>query len=246
MNASTAPAEPHVFPLGDSALLLRFGDVVAPEIFARVQAFANALLARPLAGVVDVVPAFTTVTVHYQPARVAGAGGSAFARLRLQLLARVQAAQEVLSNMPGRVVEVPVCYGGAFGPDLDDVARHCATGAQDVIERHKQSPHQVYMLGFAPGFPFIGGLDPGLFTPRRATPRTLVPAGSVAIAREQTCIYTLPTPGGWNLIGRTPMQLFDASAEPPCVLSPGDRVRFVAIDEVRVQQLLAERGAVAA
>ncbi len=236
-------AEPGVIALGDRALLLRFGDTVAPAIAARVQAFATALLARPLAGVVDVVPAFTTVTVHYEPTRVAGAGGSAFERLRLQLLARVDSAKDAGSDKSGRVFEIPVCYGGAYGPDLEDVAHRCGMDAQEVIQRHVQSLNRVYMLGFAPGFPFIGGLDAALFMPRRATPRTQVPAGSVAIVREQTCIYTMQTPGGWNLIGRTPVQLFDATAEPPCLLGPGDSIRFFPIDEERYQEMLRERGA---
>ncbi len=110
-----------------------------------------------------------------------------------------------------------------------------------VIDLHLQSPHRVYMLGFAPGFPFIGGLDPALAMPRRASPRTRIPPGSVAIARDQTCIYPLETPGGWNLIGRTPLRLFDPSADPPCLMAPGDAVRFVRIDSKAYQDLLEER-----
>jgi inhibitor of KinA len=237
---------PAVEPVGDRALILRFGDEVQPAIASRVQQFAAGLLARCPAGVRDIVPAFTTVTVHYEPTLVAGAGGSAYARLRLQLLARATPATAG-AETPARVFEIPVCYGGEYGPDLDDVARQCGMDAEEVVTRHMQSAHQVYMLGFAPGFPFIGGLDPQLFTPRRATPRTHVPAGSVAIAREQTCIYTQQSPGGWNLIGRTPVRLFDADAEPPCLLGPGDTIRFVSIHQQRYEELLQarEHGAVA-
>jgi inhibitor of KinA len=235
--ADVGPALPTVEPVGDRALILRFGDAVQPAIASRVQQFATGLLARAPAGVRDIVPAFTTVTVHYEPTLVAGAGGSAYARLRLQLLARVTPATAAI-DAPGRIFEIPVCYGGASGPDLDDVARQCGMDAHEVVTRHMESAHRVYMLGFAPGFPFIGGLDPRLFTPRRATPRTQVPAGSVAIAREQTCIYTLQSPGGWNLIGRTPTRLFDANAETPCLLGPGDAIRFVSIDEQRYDDLM--------
>ena len=149
-------------------------------------------------------------------------------------------AQEPLdaAASAGRSIDIPVCYGGEFGPDLDDVATACGLSAEQVIERHMQSAHRVYMLGFAPGFPFIGGLDPALKMPRRASPRTRIPPGSVGIARDQSCVYPLETPGGWNLIGRTPVRLFDPAANPPCLLAPGDRVRFVRIDEPTYQTLL--------
>ena len=138
-----------------------------------------------------------------------------------------------------REVVVPVCYGGDAGPDLAAVAAHCGLSEAEVIARHLASAHQVCMLGFAPGFPFITGLDPALRTARRATPRTRIPPGSVAIAREQTCIYPLDTPGGWNLIGRTPLRLFDPAAQPPSLLRPGDRLRFEAIDADRFAELQA-------
>jgi KipI family sensor histidine kinase inhibitor len=141
-----------------------------------------------------------------------------------------------------RVVEVPVCYGGEFGPDLEEVAATCGLAVAEAIALHGASPHVVYMLGFAPGFPYIGGLDPRLAVPRRATPRAKVPAGSVAIARDQTSIYPNESPGGWNLIGRTPVALFDMNADPPCLLQPGDRVRFVAVS-ARQYDAIAQRRA---
>lgn len=223
-------------PVGDSALLIGFGDRVDPAIGHRVQAFVAHLLARPLRAVRDVVPAFSTVTLHYRPEQVPGSGGTPYERLRLQVRQRLEIDLGADTAEP-RLFEVPVWYGGEAGPDLDDVARQRKLPPDEVVRRHVASAHVVYMLGFAPGFPFIGGLDPALQMPRRTTPRTSVPPGSVAIARDQTCIYPLDTPGGWNIIGRTPLRLFDAAAEPPCLLGPGDAIRFVPIDEAAYRDM---------
>lgn len=226
--------------VGDRCLLVGLGTEVDPATSARVHALVRRLQEQPIAGVRDVVPAFTTVALHYRPECF---GATPFATLRQLLLKRLAAPLEGEADS-GRVVEVPVCYGTAepdYGPDLADVAARCGLAPEAVIERHLASPHRVYMLGFAPGFPFIGGLDERLEMPRRANPRTHIPPGSVAIARRQTCIYPLDTPGGWNLIGRTPLRLFDPAAEPPCLLAPGDAIRFVAIAPADYRALLAER-----
>jgi KipI family sensor histidine kinase inhibitor len=124
-------------------------------------------------------------------------------------------------------VEIPVCYGLEYGPDLDAVAAHCGLSPDEVIARHTAAEYRVYMLGFSPGFPYLGGLDPNIAAPRRETPRIKVPAGSVGIAGMQTGIYPLESTGGWQIIGRTPMRLFDPGLEEPCLLRPGDRLRFV-------------------
>jgi len=227
-------------PVGDRCLLIRLGTEVDPATSARVHALVRRLREQPIAGVRDVVPAFTTVALHYRPECF---GPSPFATLREQLLERLSRPLEAAADS-GRVVEVPVCYGTAdkdYGPDLAEVAQRCGLSPAEVVERHLASAHRVYMLGFAPGFPFIGGLDPTLSMPRRAQPRTRIPPGSVAIAREQTCIYPLETPGGWNLIGRTPLRLFDPAAEAPCRLAPGDTIRFVAIGQADYLALLAEQ-----
>ncbi|QPF71952.1 5-oxoprolinase subunit PxpB [Roseateles sp. DAIF2] len=232
--------------VGDRCLLVGLGTEVDPATSARVHALAQRLRERPIEGVRDIVPAFTTLALHYRPERF---GLTPFATLRELLLERLAEPLEALADS-GRLIEVPVCYGSAaqpdFGPDLDEVAARCGLAPAEVIERHLASAHRVYMLGFAPGFPFIGGLDPALAMPRRANPRTRIPPGSVAIAREQTCIYPLETPGGWNLIGRTPLRLFDPGAEPPCRLAPGDAIRFVAIDADTYRGLLAEQAGHAA
>ena len=233
-QASASPAW-RIAPLGDRCLVVEFGHRVDPEIACTVRSFAAHLLGNPPEGVLDVVPTFTTVAVHYRPQAFTGPE-LPHVELRRQLealLAHGVAGERVTA----RVVEVPVCYGGEFGPDLDEVAAACRLSPQEVIGLHGASPHVVYMLGFAPGFPYIGGLDERLAVPRRSTPRTAIPAGSVAIARDQSVIYPLETPGGWNLIGRTPLPLFDASAEPPCLLQPGDEVRFVPVSLEQFQDM---------
>lgn len=217
-------------PLGDRCLMLEAGQRVDPRINQAVHALARHLLDHPIEGVTDIVPAFTTVAVHYRPEAFAPnpAGESAYRSLHRRLEV-ILAAGVASRHAEVREVEIPVCYGGKWGPDLDEVATTCGLTPEQVIERHAASPHVVYMLGFAPGFPYMGGLDPSLAMPRRATPRVRIPPGSVAIAREQSAIYTLETPGGWNLIGCTPLALFTPQADPPTLLSPGDRIRFVPI-----------------
>ncbi len=216
-----------IVPLGDRCLIVEFESRVDAQISRKARSLAHRLLERPPTGVVDIVPAFCTVAVYYRPERFAP-GAAPFQQLRLQIEALLHAGLEAAEG-PARVVRVPVCYGGEYGPDLEAVAQACGMTAPEVILAHVASDHVVFMLGFSPGFPYIGGLDPRLSVPRRPTPRTHIPAGSVAIARDQSAIYSYETPGGWNLIGRTPMKLFDPLAEPPCRLQAGDRIRFVPI-----------------
>lgn len=216
-----------IVPVGDRCLIVEFGRQVEPAANRAALDFARQLMDEEMPGIVDVVPAFTTVAVHYRPESFAE-GGMPYRHLREGLAAML--ARGVATHAgEGRIVEIPVCYGGEFGPDLDEVAGLCGLPREQIIERHVASPHVVCMLGFAPGFPYIGGLDRSLAVPRRSTPRTRIAAGSVAIARDQTVIYPLETPGGWNVIGRTPLRLFDAASETPCLLQPGDRLRFVPV-----------------
>jgi inhibitor of KinA len=223
-------SDPTFQPMGDRCLIVEFESRVDPAINARVRSVAQHLISHPIEGVVDIVPAFTTVAVHYRPEAVPDGLPSESPYRRLcRAIERGLARGVTPTDASARTVEVPVCYGGAFGPDLDEVADQCKLTPQRVIELHAGSPHQVYMLGFAPGFPYLGGLDPRLEMPRRATPRTKVPAGSVAIAREQSAIYSIETPGGWNILGRTPLKLFTPETDPPCLLQPGDNVRFVPV-----------------
>ncbi len=213
-------------PLGDSAVLVRLGEAIDERALRLVLSACARLEAEPIAGVREVVPAFNTLAVHYDPARVGDAEPYATV---VSLLERRLTELEAMPLPPARLVEIPVVYGGAAGPDLSVVAAHAGMSPDDVARTHAAGKYLVHMIGFAPGFPYLGGLDPRLACPRRATPRTAVPAGSVGIGGRQTGIYPLASPGGWQIIGRTPLVLFDPAREPPALLRPGDRVRFRAI-----------------
>ncbi len=238
MSASTAATELlRIDAVGDRCLLVGLGNTVDTQTSARVFAFVRRLQEQPIPGVRDIVPAFTTVALHYQPEKF---GATPFETLRTLVSERLAEPLAVQLSAQ-RSIDVPICYDGEFGPDLEDVAARSGLAVEQVIALHLQSAHRVNMLGFAPGFPFIGGLAAALEMPRRASPRTRIPPGSVGIARDQTCIYPLETPGGWNLIGRTPLRLFDPAAEPPCLMAPGDAVRFVRIDAQAYESLLEAR-----
>jgi inhibitor of KinA len=228
-----------LYPLGDAAVVLEFGQAIAPATHQLIQAFARVLDRHSLPGLREYVPAFTTLTVYYDPWILSQASEVLpYEQMASTLRSLLPAAQAALAAyVPGPLVEIPVCYGGDFGPDLGLVASHAHLAPEEVIACHAQPEYLVYMVGFAPGFPYLGGLDARLAAPRRAQPRPLVPAGAVGIAGPQTGIYSLPTPGGWQLIGRTPLRLFDAGRARPSLLHAGDRLRFVPISEAEFQRL---------
>ncbi|ASI98963.1 5-oxoprolinase subunit PxpB [Thermococcus celer] len=212
---------PVIKPLGDSALLISFGEAIDEETNGRVHALARAIEGANFEWLVEVVPAYSSLAVIYDPL-MAG-------------LEEVEGAIETLFGVPqvsseGRLVEVPVLYGGAHGPDIEFVARHNGLSVDDVVDIHSKPTYRVYFLGFLPGFAYLGGMDGRIAAPRLERPRLRVPAGSVGIAGNQTGIYPLESPGGWRIIGRTPLRLFNPGKEPPTLLRPGDRVRFRPID----------------
>ncbi|QKG56210.1 5-oxoprolinase subunit PxpB [Hymenobacter sp. BRD128] len=231
-----------LYPLGDAAVVLELGQAIAPGTHQLLQALARLLDQHPPLGLREYVPAFTTLTVFYDPWVLSQASPELpYAQMASALQKLLPAAQAAAAHYaPGPLVEIPVCYGGGFGPDLALVAGHAQLAAEEVIARHAQPEYLVYMVGFAPGFPYLGGLDARLTTPRRAQPRALVPAGAVGIAGAQTGVYSLPTPGGWQLIGRTPRRLFDPGRAQPSLLQAGDRLRFVPISEAEFQRLSHE------
>jgi inhibitor of KinA len=190
----------------------------------RIAALGQQLARQPLPGLRETVPAYTTLTVFYDPAC---AYEQVAAELRAALAAS-EAAPAAPESLP-EIVEIPVCYGGEYGPDLAAVAAHTELSASEVVARHAASTYLVHLLGFLPGFPYLGGLDARLATPRRASPRAQVPAGAVGIAGAQTGIYPLASPGGWQLIGRTPLRLFDPAWPEPTRLRAGQQLRFVPI-----------------
>lgn len=215
-------------PLAEDALLLRFGDGIDATINARVHAAAHALRAVNLPGIIDIAPAYATLLVRFD-AFVRG-GEALSEAITRALCRRFRGSDELTAAVPGNPaaqrVEIPVCYDGEFGQDLEAVAEYARLSHGEVIARHTAAEYTVAMLGFAPGFPYLLGLDAALHVPRRADPRTRVPAGSVAIGGAQTGIYPRPGPGGWRIIGRTGAVLFDPLRTSPALLLPGDRVRF--------------------
>jgi inhibitor of KinA len=238
-------------PLGDSAVVARLGAKIDEETLGRVRALAAAIEAARAPGVIEVIPAYASVTVVYDPVRLAGAGARPLQTV-CQLIswcaqrcadgsgdgrggeggkghggkAAVGQGGAAPENSADAVAVLPVCYGGEFGPDLETVAAHCGLGAAEVITLHSGAAYRVHAIGFVPGFPYLGGLPAALGVPRRATPRTRVPAGSVGIGGAQTGVYPMATPGGWHLIGRTPLALYRPNHERPCLLGIGDRVQF--------------------
>lgn len=217
-------------PLGDSAILVTLGDSIDEATHRLVRAATARIDRSGLPEIVDQVPAFTSIAVHYDPAIAAARARSTDPYEVIR-----GALDELLADLsaedlpPQRLVEIPVCYGGDLGPDLDDVARLHDLMPDDVIGIHTSGNYLVYMIGFMPGFAYLGGLSERIATPRRKTPRTAVPAGTVGIGGSQTGVYPLVSPGGWNLIGRTPRAIFDIRRAEPTLLSTGDRVRFRAI-----------------
>lgn len=213
----TAGPAPRVHALGDAALLVELPPPATLAVQRRVWALGQAAQAWPEVG--EVLPGMNNLTLLFDPERI-DAG-----ELELRVLTLWPELGDVAAG-EARTVEIPVAYGGEHGPDLHDVARHTGLPADEVVRRHAAGEYVVYLLGFLPGFAFMGGLAPELATPRRSEPRTAVPARSVGIGGAQTGIYPLVSPGGWQLIGRTPLALFDPQAAEPTLLHPGDRVRF--------------------
>ena len=235
-----------ITPLGDSALLIRVAenfDDAPIDVLNKVLATKHALEAAQIPGVVEVAPAYTTVALFCDPVRAIDAGAPiedvfGWFERRIQQALNSVAAPKAFGTDRGRAgdnvptynsIEVPVCYDQEFGFDLDEVARNAGVHLKEVVDLHCGADYRVHCVGFTPGFPFLGGLPRRLATPRRDVPRKEIPAGSVAIGGRQTGIYPIKSPGGWNVIGRTPLQLFDPQKNPPVLLRAGDRVRFRSI-----------------
>jgi len=213
-------------PLGDRAVQIVLGDAPDEPTRRRVAAASRRLAEARLPGIIECVPGFTSLTIHYDPVQLPLSDSGWLGSSLTDLLE----ALDDSAGDDGRLLEIPVCYGGELGPDLESVASLHGLTADEAIELHAAGDYRVHLIGFVPGFPYLGGLDPKLATPRRESPRTVVPAGSVGIGGAQTGIYPVESPGGWQLIGRTPLRLFDAHRDPPALLRAGDRVRFVPVD----------------
>jgi inhibitor of KinA len=225
-----------IVPLGDSALLLRpesdFEKAPARALESILHA-TERLKTAQIPGLIELVPAYTTIALFFDLARVVDAGAPineivGWLTMKIETALR-GASKKKQSQAISRLVEIPVCYDSEFGFDLEEVARRANVSLADVVQLHIRAEYRVHCVGFTPGFGFLSGLDAKLATPRRATPRTEVPAGSVAIGGKQTGVYPIQSPGGWNVIGRTPLRMFDVERKPPTLLHAGDRVRFRSI-----------------
>ncbi len=221
-------------PCGDQAVTVEWGNTIDEYINRQVHAFARKVEALSHPAITEVVPTYRSATVHYRPEVLS------YEELKHLLAPLAQGSAEEAEELP--VVEIPVCYGGEYGPDLLEVAQHCSLTSEEVIARHTAPTYRIYMLGFTPGFPYLGGMDPSIAAPRRREPRIHIPAGSVGIAGEQTGVYPIVSPGGWQLIGRTPLRLFDPQKEQPMLLSAGAGIRFVPIDEEAFRKMEEKEG----
>lgn len=208
-----------ILPLGDAALIVRLGTALDPAVNRSVHALAQSIRQAQWPGVIEVCPAYVDLAVYYDP-----------------LLTDFESLSSAIGALPlsngafsGRHVEIPVRYGGSFGPDLPDVARLVGLAPDEVAAAHSAPCYTVFMIGFLPGFPYMGVVPERLAVPRLPVPRPRVPAGSVGLALRQTGIYPSDAPGGWRIIGRTDVNLFDPQRDEPCLLRPGDEVRFVAV-----------------
>ena len=235
------PPLPRIVALGDAAVLADFSDTLDLAVNARIQQLAEAIRRRKLAWILDVVPALGSLALHFDPE----AYDSPIPPLEAATALVKDCLAKKLPNLDdlARTVEIPVCYDTDLAPDLAEVAERCKVKVEDAIRRHCASPHRVLMVGFAPGHPYIGGLDDKLSMPRRTTPRPTVMAGSVAIANTQSVVYPFTISGGWNIIGRTPLRIFDATREPPALMAPGDRVKFTAIQRDEFERIAKSAGA---
>ena len=227
---------PRIAPVGDSAVLIEYGSDIDPEVNARVYALAGQIDAASEPAVIELVPTYRSLLVHYNPLV------NDYGEMLRFLEDLVSAGEDSPTpDAESNVIELPVVYGGEDGPDLEAVAQHAGLSTRQVIEIHSGTGYRVYMIGFAPGFPYLGGLDERIACPRLKTPRIRVPAGSVGIAESQTGVYPNASPGGWQIIGRTAMKLFDpvsplsrpapgSRTGSPALITPGSEVRFVPVN----------------
>lgn len=226
-----------ILTAGDSSLLVEFGKEISPEINRRISTTVQLMKEQHIEGVVDMIPAFCSLLINYDPRVVSYA----------EIKERVQALVKIdvkAGEGKKKVFEIPVCYGGEYGPDIANIAEHAGLTEEEVIKIHSSRDYLIYMLGFLPGFCYLGGLDERIHTPRLANPRLKIHAGSVGIGGSQTGIYPLDSPGGWQLMGMTPVKTYDPEREVPILVETGDYIRFIPIDEAEFKRIkeLVERG----
>jgi KipI family sensor histidine kinase inhibitor len=216
---------PHYLPFGDSALIIEFGEVISPEANQKVLALNQTLSKANIAGVEETVPTYRSLLIRYNPLK------TTYEQLVFQIKDIEKNLNKLAVGTEGRRMVVPVVYGGEYGPDIGFVAKYHGITEEMVVKLHSEREYRVYMIGFVAGFPYLGEVPDEIATPRLETPRIKVPAGSLGIAEKQTGIYPCEAPGGWQIIGRTPLKLFNPLQQPPALLRPGDIVKFKPISE---------------
>ncbi len=218
---------------GDRALNMEFGNVINEEVNKKIRAVTTLIENNKISGINEVVPTYRSLMIHYNPLIID------FEEL-VKLLKRIEENINNIELLSPETIEIPVLYGGLYGPDIENVARHNNLSVKEVINIHTSAKYLIYMLGFTPGFPYLGGMDKRISTPRLSSPRTKIPAGSVGIAGEQTGVYPMQSPGGWQLIGSTPVELFNPERENPILLKSGNYIVFKSIDEDEYMKIKEE------
>jgi inhibitor of KinA len=220
---------PLIYPCGDHAITIAFGDAIDKDINRKVISLFKYISNWPPEGLRNLVPAYNSLTLIYDTALLKKKDPSASVYENMHIYLETVVEKAAVEKILSKTIDVPVCYDALLAPDLASLAALHSLSVEDAISLHTSKAYHVYMIGFLPGFAYMGSVDEQICTPRKANPRTFVPAGSVGIAGEQTGIYPFNSPGGWQIIGQTPVQMFDAKREDPCFLHPGDEVRFYAI-----------------
>ncbi|SNS64643.1 sensor histidine kinase inhibitor, KipI family [Anaerovirgula multivorans] len=207
---------------GDKALVMEFGNSISEEVNNKIRSMAAAIETKNIKGIVELVPTYRSLMIHYHPLEIS------YNKL-MDTLNELENQLETIELPAPQIIEIPTLYGGEYGPDIENVAKHNQLTVEEVIKIHTSSEYLIYMLGFTPGFPYLGGMDSKIATPRLESPRTKINAGSVGIAGGQTGIYPIDSPGGWQLIGRTPIPLYDPRRETPILLKAGNYIVFKSI-----------------
>ncbi|MCI9294861.1 MAG: 5-oxoprolinase subunit PxpB [Lawsonibacter sp.] len=221
---------------GDTSLCVEFGNEISPTLNTKIRAFNIALSGSGIPGIVETVPTYRSLMIHYDPEVIRYA----------PLLDRLRSLLDQLDRVsvpPSEVLEIPVLYGGDVGPDLDFVARHNSKTPEEVVKIHTSVEYLIYMLGFTPGFTYLGGMSQEIAAPRLKNPRVKIPAGSVGIAGSQTGVYPIDSPGGWQLIGRTPVRMYDAGRDKPILPEAGQYIKFYPIDQAEFDAIAAQEAA---
>lgn len=221
--------EYEILPCGDTAVLIRFEQKIDPAILRQVTMMANAIKKAEIKGILDMIPAYASILVCFDPSKT---------DMR-SIIAKIEKLKPEKQSQKEeqRLIRIPVLYGRPFEEDLEHVAKHAGIFTEEVVQIHTANTYPVYMIGFLPGFPYLGNLDERIHTPRRTEPRTDIPAGAVGIGGSQTGVYPISSPGGWHIIGQTPVKLYDPDQKQPVLLQSGDLIQFYAIDEDEYEKI---------